>query len=287
MLFTGQKIIVLVSSNSKTGAKIRRGSLGYISSFGTSRVNYKSNFILIPAKIIFTRFGYEKKHRIESKIVYLLYPIESSINIKYIRKYLITKIKVAKSMTPLLKQDLLNEGVKLNKLDIIVVNKTNEKVNILTDKNEFSAWFSSVIQSGIFHKLYKIEGNNEFKKVKLDLLTNINNEIFDLKKCLQYNGETIKQAKNIYKNKEVQLNIIKQFKTYLHLDIKRIIDELKLKEKLKNSFWNPHFEYESIWTICNNNIIIEKEITTLKTYRGSAALVTNWISQLNILANTK
>jgi len=286
MIFTGQKIIVLISSNTKTGAKIRKGSLGYVSSFGTAKFNFKLNAVLIPAKIVFTRFGYEKKRRIESKIVYLLYPIGPCKSIKHVRKYLTSKVKIAQSMTSQLKQDLDKEGVKLNKLNILVVNKTNIETDILSSKNEFGAWFSSILQSGIFHKLYRINDNNEFKKAKSNLLANTHNELFNLKKCLQYNGEITRQAKCIYKNKEIQFNIIRQFKVLLHLDIRKSID--KIRQKLINQPLFHHiYPYEYLWTINMNNIILEKNIIEQPSYKNAKIHINNWISHFNTITNTQ
>jgi len=280
MIFTGQKITTLVSSNNIPGANVRKGSLGYVSVLGNPKFYYKIESLLVPAKIVFTRFGFEKKRRSETKIVFLLFPITKDAAIKNIRRHLNNRVKKAMSMHSILKRNLLSEGVKLNKFDILIVTKTNLESNINTE-NEFEAWISSIIQSGIFHKLLTLGNKDEIKKAKQELVLGLPEVEESLRKCVKYNGEIGKLARFLQTRPVERLEIIKQFKQYLHLDMRRTVAQ-SIK-KFDTNFLSPDNRYALYWFFYNNNLPFpEKEVDSYH-YSITTDYITHWITKFETL----
>jgi hypothetical protein len=104
MFYCGTKVIVL-SSNTTTKASPRVGSIGYIANCNRLvTTNAGINLITVKASIVFIRYGYEKKLRIEHKNVTLCTPSIASFlleNNKLINKT-IKKVKNIKSIDNLL-----------------------------------------------------------------------------------------------------------------------------------------------------------------------------------------
>ena len=77
MFYTGSEVVV-IGSNVKIKNNVRKGSVGNIIQVQNPILVHKH--CLLPAVVSFSRYGYEKKDRFETKLVY----INSFSNIKYI-----------------------------------------------------------------------------------------------------------------------------------------------------------------------------------------------------------
>jgi hypothetical protein len=153
MIFQGNKVEVIASYTNGKGAKIRVGSNGYITNISPN-ISYLANrdnqIIIVPAVIVFSRYGFEKKHRSESKEVSLVYPGFNGYgyNITDMKKFLNSMINFVLS-------------VYKNKINskLIAIRKSYEPTNILIRKSDRTAWLRSVIT----HELNKYISPIEFR----------------------------------------------------------------------------------------------------------------------------
>lgn len=152
MFGVGTKIRLVASSCRKqTGPK--RGSLGYISSMtGRPHTSIKMNTVARIAKVVFFKYGFEKKDRLEQKDIVVVFPIvdRKKDNVR-------SKIDKVKNLV-----DGRNDSTLIEHVRNSITNKSNTPVAIAvpvtTDglsllkcsANEFKAWVSSYIMSNRF-----------------------------------------------------------------------------------------------------------------------------------------
>lgn len=158
MIPVGNKVEVIASATKDKGARVRSGSLGYISTtskvhcLGNNKTMYGAMYV-VPAKIVFTRFGHERKDRNEMKFVALVYPTTETKMVKNKKAYLTKLVKQALDYSAEIRQIFKNEGINVNRVEPIVVHNVNTTSNIIASKNEFLAWLRSVALSGALHNL--------------------------------------------------------------------------------------------------------------------------------------
>lgn len=139
MIFQGNKVEVVASYTSGKGAKIRVGSTGYITNTNPNIMhiqNRDNQFIIVPAIIVFSRYGFEKKHRSEAKEVNLIYPgfNVNGYNINDMKRFLNSIISFT----------LSSYGGKINN-KIIAIRKSHEPTSMLSRKADRVSWLKSVI----------------------------------------------------------------------------------------------------------------------------------------------
>lgn len=187
MIFEGTKVCVVSSSESRNGNKIRRGSLGYLSSVGLqTHIGRQEPLVIVPAQIIFTRFGFQNKDRSESKLVYLVFPLRWDDNAKNKLKLLDKFTSMAKGTKPNLNNMLytlaghrilthnVGHNVKSNKIPAVVVKAVDS--NIMSSENEFKSWLKSVLSGSLITTL--ISSNKKSKVYKTYEILEKSNDYF-------------------------------------------------------------------------------------------------------------
>jgi len=152
-MVVGTKITIVASSAVKSGAKIRKGSIGYIASVGKSYKLTDSFPSVIPARVIFTRYGNELKQRCEPKFIGIIIPTVSPDIIKNKQTYLDSLTKQAQDLSPNLNKIFLEEGVKQKKITTVVAVASNKSVDLMRDQNELTAWMTSILYSNMLHRV--------------------------------------------------------------------------------------------------------------------------------------
>lgn len=150
MFLPGTKIEVIASSATGKGAKLRRGSLGYISSQGSVRAIHNLGLFVMPARLVITRFGNENKRRIEHKWVQFILP-QTSVT-KHPMRSLNTSIKKSQDANLITKSFFEDEGVQIKKAVSLVALPTTNESDYSEDINELKAWASSLLFSGFLHE---------------------------------------------------------------------------------------------------------------------------------------
>lgn len=176
MVFEGTKIGVISSSENGKGNKIRRGSLGYLSEVGTQIYAGKNSIttVIAPAKIIFTRFGFQKRERSESKLVHLVFPLEWDKNTKNPLNHLDKITKRAKDINPDVRRNLnalsshtnitgsLGHNTNSTKLPSIVIKELCS--DITSSEYEFKSWLKSILSGQIIVNLIRTRKKSKINK---------------------------------------------------------------------------------------------------------------------------
>lgn len=164
MINTGCKAIVL-SSSLENGIGPRKGSVGYISKNPALKeifYNKRSDCFAQPTQITFTRYGFEEKQRVETKLFINAMPIELDWFQKYLNieqtssiknedrnidrqiKSIQTNIRTDPEFWNRMKNMVTSRFGRSNVHVGILVPIPNTNLDLPTmDKNEFEAWFRS------------------------------------------------------------------------------------------------------------------------------------------------
>ena len=138
MLTTGKRVIVLNSSEVRRGAHVRRGSTGFIIETGTAHIHSfrKKSVLIVPTYISFSRFGFEKKIRRESKWVHAVLPL----------------FRISEDDPDKLNQLLLTltKNKSVPKRNNTFITLKLSPTDIVENEREFSNWFISAISSHNF-----------------------------------------------------------------------------------------------------------------------------------------
>lgn len=145
MLITGKRIEVVTSSAIRRGACVRKGSTGFIIETGHAHIQtvIGKPIALIPTHISFSRFGFEKRKRLENKWVYAMLPL-FSVNADNIGE-------LDKIASALINSKLFNKYENTKKIKTFVTIKL-ATTNIIKNKDEFSSWLVSIIKSNRFER---------------------------------------------------------------------------------------------------------------------------------------
>ena len=155
MFYIGTKIVV-VGSNIKRKAGPRSGSIGFIISISSNQnfLNFidDGNFILCEAKVLFTRYGFQKQERFEVKRVFFIVP-----NIR--------KINIQKTTTKILQKDINNikrylTTNNLSKMPILLVSPADNQDNICITGKVFSCLSNNKIREKINCITYGLSSKN-------------------------------------------------------------------------------------------------------------------------------
>jgi hypothetical protein len=150
MIPVGHRVIVIASSNKKSGANIRRGSTGFIVGNNLFGSIDKLKCLYLITEVVFTRFGMEQKERCEKKPVIILFPCYPVGQITKYRKHLNRLTKNAVDYMDVFRSKF-TEGLRRRKnIDIIIV--SSAPVDISENLNEMKGWFYSAVASNIFQR---------------------------------------------------------------------------------------------------------------------------------------
>lgn len=163
MFSTATKIQVLASNAKKGSAGPRKGSTGYV--LECSFVEYAKDIscLLYVCRVLFNRYGFEKKERKEMKAVTLLFPLPM---LKHVTtspvKTLINRLNNRK------KPHRCFADIRLNPQTLIAV---KDKPSDLRDDNEFLCWLESYMKTEFstnFLSSFIAANNNRLSSAGID-----------------------------------------------------------------------------------------------------------------------
>lgn len=159
MLNTGTKVWVVASSCQKKIGP-RHGSIGYVSGFNDfDSTSIDGNIVLSPRKIIFLRYGFEKRLRVETREVLLACPI------------LRDKKADASSQINSLCNEIKRFKTKQSSSHIVVVTPINDGTSLMDcSAVEFRAWISSYLRCPYFNSFTQLTLSHGY-------FTNFGNEL--------------------------------------------------------------------------------------------------------------
>ncbi len=238
MFCTNTKIVV-TGTNVDRKAGPRIGSLGYISHIDTpNRFNINKNIYIQAARIIFIRYGYEKKKRFETINVYLVSPKSRLSNNK--RKVINKCINITKNIK------------KANRVPYICVSPVDED---LTNDYELIAKVVSKLHTSEFFNLIKLLSNPNRDKEYcanegLHNIENIYNILPDstLKFLNEYNKpikstETKKLILKHYKNNEKS---IKELFMFINMCVVLADKTNKKYSNKANPWYNAEYDFDNL-----------------------------------------
>lgn len=240
MFNVGEKIKIIYSNDKRKGAKVRRGSIGYISTLSHPiNISDKHNYIMVLASVIFNQFGINDKKRIERKKVILINPlrIQKYTTINTQKKFLINLMKLTRDSKSDIQLKLLNSGIiyKKNYPCVIALSSFNN-LTISDEESEFMCWMYSILQSNVIQKFKNLHFHKHSPKNKT--YTNLLNNVSIIKDLIKYQliGD-IKNVNNllktIFKDKNLRNLVILRFKSLLCLELMKSYEELyKINRKI-------------------------------------------------------
>jgi len=275
MIPQGHKITVLASSKTKSGANIRRGSIGFVSGIGKTYTFSKQGMFVTPAKIVFTRFGYEKKERNETKFVTLLHPITSPSYIKYHQKFLNTLTIRSVDMTDRLKKHFANEGVLTKPSATVVIKHINHGTNLLTNLNNLKAWSSSILQSGLLHPVVMSTKISNLNVAKNELIKDYPEFELKLKDCILFKKQSNTFIDTIANNDALKLLLIAKLQGFLTLKAREdILNYLNIE----TLHWAAEAKiFRALWYLLDNNITIPVNAKESIRVNSRLKIISEWL----------
>ena len=211
MISVGNKIEIIVSSTRSKGTKIRKGSIGYISTVGKiycigTRKSTHGDMFIVPAKVVITRFGNEAKERNEVKFVSLVYPTVDPKQIKNKRTYLTKLTKQALDYTKEIQDIFKSEGISAKNVPAVVVHTLNGTENIIKKKTEYQAWFRSIAISGILHNILYCPPMDARLKTLNKLINGDFNLLNNLREGINSRNNTIALVDDLFAKGKKEVN---------------------------------------------------------------------------------
>jgi len=268
MIPRGHKVIVLASSTTKSGAKIRKGSVGFVAGVGKTYQYHRQQMYITPAKMVFTRYGYETTERNETKFVTLIHPTNPPMPGLHVQKFL-NKLTIRSiDMTDRLKPHFVREGVTVNPAASIVVNSLCKDNILLNNLNDLKAWASSILQSGILHSIVTTNTTSELNVAKTALTAGYPEFEARLKQCIFYRKQSNEFIDSIADNQELKALLIKKLRGFLTLQARE--DIRNYTKDLDNRFQEKEKLFHILWYFMSNNIPVPscaREIHGIKSHR--------------------
>lgn len=243
MFNVGEKIKIIYSNDKRKGAKVRKGSIGYISTLSHPiSITDKHNYIMVQASIIFNQFGINDKKRIERQEVILINPlrVQKYTTIKTQKKFLMNLIKLTRDSKSDIQLKLLRSGIFIRKnYPCVIALSSFNNLTISNDKSEFICWMYSILQSNLIKRFKDLHFNKNSPENKT--YTNLLNNIPVIKSLIenQLIGD-IKKVNNllkvIFRDKDLCNSVILQFKSLLCLELMKSYDELYGIKRRINSY---------------------------------------------------
>ena len=153
MYFPATKVKVLASSDTKRGATLRKGSLGYVANYGGLYIKTKptvstiAHYAMCPGYMLVTRFGNEQKQRRELKPVVYVIPLNKGLVNNKVIKTIRALLEDAKLYTGHLTNVWKNQGIPVKKVPFIVAMPITACSDITSSDDELKAWAYSMFSS--------------------------------------------------------------------------------------------------------------------------------------------
>lgn len=284
MIPVGSKIEVIASSTKGKGTKVRKGSLGYISTVGKvycigTKKSATGAMFIVPAKIVFTQFGYETKERNEVKFVSLVYPSTDPKEIKNKRAYLNKLTKLALDHAEEVKQIFKTEGITVKKIPAIAVHTLNGTENVTRRKVDYSAWFRSIALSGILHEILYCNPNDPKLKTMNKLIVNDVNLLEKLRAGTNSRNDATALVDNLFIKGKKEVNAFAvRMQEVLQLDKLHKLHEIRINRSLPGRSRGTTFGM--CWQLYAFNMTKRAEDIARSTYSGKhcSKLALSWLN---------
>ncbi len=273
MIPRGHKIVVLSSSTAKSGAKIRKGSTGFIAGIGKTHDFSRQQMYITPAKIVFTRYGYENTQRNETKFVTLIHPAADPSRIKYVQKFLNKLTTNSLDMTDRLRKHFVKEGVTGKPTASIVIDRACKNNNLLSNLNDLKAWTSSILQGGTLHSVVMASQSSNLNVAKTALIDGYPEFEARLKQCVLHRKQSNNFIDSIADNQELKALLIKKLRGFLTLQAR---NDIQLYSKDFGNRWIPEAQrFHLLWYFLSNNLTLPEGANSLfglKTYKTNTEI---------------
>lgn len=289
MFPVGSKVAVIASATKSKGANLRKGSLGYIANVGRIFNIGKSNgypsaaMRVVPARICFTRFGFESKKRSELKFVALIFPTIAPKSLKNPEQYLQRLVVQASDHIQQIKQNFQNNGTNAKEITPVAVSFINSTQELTTDKNEFSSWFRSITMSSVLNDILFTIPSNPYRKT-LSALTGDSSKTHNrLIRSLSKRRFADNFVDDLFKNQEEVHEWVFRLQRILQLNRMRKVEELR--NKYQRPVMNNAIAFLDTWALNSlglNNLtgLIPKRTMAHKT---EESLALGWLKVYNKL----
>jgi len=273
MIPRGHKVVVLSSSTTKSGTKIRKGSVGFVAGIGKTHDFSRQQMYITPAKIVFTRYGHENAQRNETKFVTLIHPAVDSSKVTHVQRTLNTLTANSLDMLDKIKKLFITEGVTIKPAASIVVTKSYKGNYLLNNLNNLKAWTSSVLQGGALHPIVLADQFSNLNIAKGILTKGCPEFETKLKYCVLYRKQSNKFIDSIANNQELQILLIKRLKGFLILKERK--DVLNYTKEFNNHWMNKDIIFHLLWYFLSNNVklpVAAKKVYGIKTHKANIEL---------------
>jgi hypothetical protein len=282
MIPRGHKIIVLASSTNKSGAKVRKGSIGFVAGIGATHEFPRQGMYVTPAKIVFTRYGHESIQRNETKFVTLIHPVVKPLNIQHPQRTLNKLVISSIDMTDRIKKHFETEGVTGRPTVSIVIDRLRKDTNLLNNLNDLKAWTSSVLQNGTLHPVVMAPEHSNLNVAKEELIDGFPEFKTRLKNCILHRKQSNEFIDTISDNHALKALLIKKLRGFLTLQARK--DILSYKEATEVRWVKNDTLFPILWYFLDNNIKFPS--TTEKLY-GIKSHITNVETWMQLFASIK
>ncbi len=276
MVPVGRRVAVIASSTKKSGAKIRRGSLGYIAKINRTLHIDKIQAVVTDAEIVFTRFGFESRTRREYKRVWLVHPTSNPNDLKKPQNYLDGLAKRVLDFS-----NTLTSSV--DKRTVVVVHTS--PTNILANENELLSWTLSVLSFIQPARLTIPEFANQNKIFEdLDKLMPAGKQLIDI--SMRSRKASISMGKMMFNDVNHFAPVFWAINSKIHLEMMKRLSDLNngnLKRTLQ--YGNKYNVFYTGWYIRINNLPI-RNLTDAKRLKERCKDIDSWIEIFNKLNST-
>jgi len=165
MFYPGTKIVIVESSAKKKTLGIRAGSLGNVSTTDELMFIHGPDVAACVCTAYFTRYGFEKRARLEKKKFINVFPV--------LNQQKITTGKVDRHIEKIFKgeMDIIYQHCNLDFTIPVVIAcpTTNCGIDLAEDHSEFVSWFHAVTTSDMLHYVASLDPLNSYHKRYFDL----------------------------------------------------------------------------------------------------------------------
>lgn len=275
MFLPGTKIEVIASSETGKGAKLRKGSLGYISGQGSLYKLPNLGLITMPARLVVTRFGKETKRRIEHKWVQVILPITPTT--KHPLKQINSMLQKSQDSIQNIRRFFEEEGVSVKKVPSIIALPTTNESDYSDNINELKAWTSSLLFSGMLHRCLFAQPNTTDSK-QTDKLKEVLPEIARDLYNVAYHPKALYTILDKFEKDndfDALINVMVWFRTQQMLITKRLFKE---KYKINEPVFLTHMNTASLaWIKHTHGINVPMRSS------GIASVVEDWTKVLKAI----
>lgn len=292
MFPVGNKVAVIASATKSKGARIRKGSLGYVANVGRVFNLGKNNryphvsMRVVPARIVFTRFGYENKIRSELKFAALIFPATDPKYVKSPETHLNRLVAKAADYHTNLKEMFQSEGSRIKKVTPIAITAVNSTQSVTENEIEFLAWFRSIAMSSVLNEILFAAPNDPKRKALVDLTGGDKLNQALLMSSLGNRKHAESFVKSLFKNKEEVYKWTSRLQQVLQLNRMQRVN--KLGEKYQRPMLTSSHRFSNVWELKSTGLedLMHLIPTRMSSHRAEDTLANGWLQVYNRMAQT-